>query len=1246
MHQLYAIYERGFALIISFVFLFVSTRAATVTYVVGPSGGATHATILAAYNACTTAANNYIIEIQTTYVTEALPITLAVKTNSGVIIRPQGALTISGSNTQIFFVTGADNITFDGRVGSTGSTVSLTIDNTSNAASNETFKFDNDATNNTIMYCNVKGSSNFGVVYFGSTTGTTGNDNNTVDHCVISKSSGGVPSYAVNTAGTAGKENDHITISNCSIIDFTTYGIYEATNSDAWTITGNSFYQPAAYTPTANMVCIYMNDGTNHTVSGNFFGGTSASCGGTAYTLNSSGFYFACIYFQNTITAGTCNVQGNTIKNFNVSTNGASYSFLGIYCDGAANYVVGATGAGNGNAIGDTVSGTASIVATSAGAHTNLFRGIKIASSGTNSVQYNAFGAITCNGTATGSTLSRVIEVTSAAGATDVKYNKIGNVTASNIIFSVAANAYHFDAIYFNSNSNASISNNTIQNISSPGATSPTSTGITISGSGVYTVNYNSVLSSALSCPFYAIDITSTNVGGTCTVNGNKIKTLTIATNAAASYSFKGIGAAGSAIYNIGASGAGNGNAIGDTVSGTGNITITATGAQSHIFRGIRLSTTGANNTIKYNAMGSITCNGSATGTPLSRFIEVPLLTGATTIQYNTIGNPGTLANISFPVTTNTYGFLGICYDANSNGDISYNTVQNVSNLGTGNVGDEEAITITGSGTYTVTGNTIGNTTADNMVYAANMLMHGIWFKGTTGTLTSTGNIVQNFKLTNAGTSAIYHGQCIDVGGDVTFSQDTVRNITFAGAGTVAAPPNSDPNLQGIRLVSNGGVGQVINQCAVKNMSLTSSVASITLAGIYTANACSGSITRNHVSGNTIAATDAGSYNIGMYLKASGAWDINNNVVLLDNGGPSPAVEGIDITTTVGSGTVAENIYHNSVKIYGTATSGSGSTTCFRELSGGGGGTVNTTIKNNVWQNIRTNSGATSKHYTCMQSNMTGTQVYDYNYLETSAAPIAYWNAVDQAAIANWRTASAGDANAQTGTASIENVWGYSSTAPIPGNGLAYAPVPQDKKFCNRATGVAPAGPWIGAWECSPVVILPIEMLNFNGKCEKGTPVLEWTTATEINNNYFSIERSTNGKDFLSIGKVKGAGNSSVISNYEFVDNEASSGEVLFYRIRQVDYDGQFEYFGPVFVKCSSSGLEILPTVSEGMFYLVGDIGKAEIAVYSAIGEAVYYQNGSGSRYLIDISDKANGVYFVKIKTEQRVEVKKIVVRH
>ena len=95
---------------------------------------------------------------------------------------------------------------------------------------------------------------------------------------------------------------------------------------------------------------------------------------------------------------------------------------------------------------------------------------------------------------------------------------------------------------------------------------------------------------------------------------------------------------------------------------------------------------------------------------------------------------------------------------------------------------------------------------------------------------------------------------------------------------------------------------------------------------------------------------------------------------------------------------------------------------------------------------------------------------------------------------------------------------------------------------------------------------LPVTWLSFSGKREPSGVGLFWQTATEINNDYFVVERSLDGVTFEVLGTKKGAGNTNSVKSYDFLDTETSVFTQYYYRIKQVDYDGQFSYSSTIVI--------------------------------------------------------------------------------
>ncbi len=109
---------------------------------------------------------------------------------------------------------------------------------------------------------------------------------------------------------------------------------------------------------------------------------------------------------------------------------------------------------------------------------------------------------------------------------------------------------------------------------------------------------------------------------------------------------------------------------------------------------------------------------------------------------------------------------------------------------------------------------------------------------------------------------------------------------------------------------------------------------------------------------------------------------------------------------------------------------------------------------------------------------------------------------------------------------------------------------------------------------------LPVELLWFNAFAKDDKVIIEWTTASETNCDYFGIQRSVDGRTFTEIGRVKGAGNSNLLQHYRMID-ENPWEDLSYYRLRQVDFDGKETFSNPVAVRFHSKNeLAILQVIS------------------------------------------------------------------
>jgi len=309
-----------------------------------------------------TGTGNVILQLQTGYSSSSEPSTgifmdsvPGANSTRGIIIRPATgfSVTISGSVSAagLLNLRNCSYYTIDGRQGGTGST-GLTFSNTSSSTSDTTctIRFMNGASNNAIRYCLLQGASksinNGGVVLFSVGNSYSGNNYNTIESCNIDGTSNTHNNICSNGSMTSPSvENTSDTIRNNSIYDYfdnagTTgnVGIHVFLGANAWYISGNSVYQTATRTYSLNNLHygILIGDGgyytsDSHIITGNYIGGSAASCSGMlTYTASTGVLGFAGIYMY---MGNNSTVSNNTIKNISVTYSSASgtYSNAGIY---------------------------------------------------------------------------------------------------------------------------------------------------------------------------------------------------------------------------------------------------------------------------------------------------------------------------------------------------------------------------------------------------------------------------------------------------------------------------------------------------------------------------------------------------------------------------------------------------------------------------------------------------------------------------------------------------------------------------------------------------------------------------------------------------------------------------------------------------------------------------------------------------------------------------------------------------
>ncbi len=166
---------------------------------------------------------------------------------------------------------------------------------------------------------------------------------------------------------------------------------------------------------------------------------------------------------------------------------------------------------------------------------------------------------------------------------------------------------------------------------------------------------------------------------------------------------------------------------------------------------------------------------------------------------------------------------------------------------------------------------------------------------------------------------------------------------------------------------------------------------------------------------------------------------------------------------------------------------------------------------------------------------------------------------------------------------------------------------------------------------------LPVELVEFTGNCYNNKIQLSWTTASEINNNYFAIERSDNTADWTEIGLVKGVGNSNQMENYNFID--LNSGNFShYYRLRQVNFDGKFEYSDIIMVnncdELSNEFINVFPNPSDGNITINSNSEILEIRLCDLTGKVIYRKNKIDAVSAeCNFSKLKKGMYIIEIST-------------
>ena len=189
-------------------------------------------------------------------------------------------------------------------------------------------------------------------------------------------------------------------------------------------------------------------------------------------------------------------------------------------------------------------------------------------------------------------------------------------------------------------------------------------------------------------------------------------------------------------------------------------------------------------------------------------------------------------------------------------------------------------------------------------------------------------------------------------------------------------------------------------------------------------------------------------------------------------------------------------------------------------------------------------------------------------------------------------------------------------------------------------------------WTGGAPAILPVEMTYFRGRAVNNGTLLTWQTASEINNQGFEIERSTDGIVWENIGFTLGRGTTFEISDYQFTDTKPHKG-MNYYRLKQTDFDSEFEYSDVVSVDFFDGkilgDLKVIPNpVLSGevtLDFSNPDFEEGTLEIYNTVGQLVQTKVLTSNRTTLSVDNMPKGMYWFSLNLNGQKSVEKVIVK-
>ena len=175
---------------------------------------------------------------------------------------------------------------------------------------------------------------------------------------------------------------------------------------------------------------------------------------------------------------------------------------------------------------------------------------------------------------------------------------------------------------------------------------------------------------------------------------------------------------------------------------------------------------------------------------------------------------------------------------------------------------------------------------------------------------------------------------------------------------------------------------------------------------------------------------------------------------------------------------------------------------------------------------------------------------------------------------------------------------------------------------------------------------LPVELINFGAKALEEEVKLFWSTASETNNDYFTIERSSDGRNFEAIAEIFGNGTTTTFSNYSFTDKNPERG-LNYYRLKQTDFDGKFTYSDIKTVEFESiESVLIYPTMVNNLVNIEIELPHEKdlkVVLRDLTGRIIKQFSITENKSELSLSNLNPGSYFISIYGNDLIRTQKII---